>query len=80
MLVARQTLHLPVVTATRSWRDWFGKRYWVRCWECNEASGPWITLAMAQHRVQDFAMFNCAQDLVPSYKDRSRSTFVEWTA
>lgn len=32
--------HLPSVVYTRRVRDLFRRRYWVRCWQCDLALGP----------------------------------------
>ena len=43
--------HTPVIDATRRWRDWFRKRYWVVCEkdECPNPPrhGPFKTYAVA---------------------------------
>lgn len=41
--------HLPVVIYTRSWRQWFRKRFVVKCWGfCDLELGPFPTWAMAE--------------------------------
>lgn len=39
----RQNKHLYAVTCSRRLRDWFRKRYWVRCWECELLVGPFLS-------------------------------------
>lgn len=34
-------LHLYTLTYTRRRRDWFRKRYWLRCFECDIKAGPY---------------------------------------
>jgi hypothetical protein len=33
--------HLTTVVYTRRLRDWFCKRYWTRCWDCDLREGPY---------------------------------------
>ncbi len=34
--------HSAVLTYTRRPRDLFRKRFWVRCWDCDLADGPYV--------------------------------------
>jgi hypothetical protein len=45
--------HLPGVFSTFRWRDWFRRRYVIRCWECDFHIGPFETWAMAHSEKQD---------------------------
>lgn len=40
--------HLPEITYSRRLRDLFVKSYWVRCWECDFALGPFPNRAIAE--------------------------------
>lgn len=35
--------HLPTVVVARRPSDWFRRRYYVRCWECDAEWGPFTT-------------------------------------
>jgi hypothetical protein len=39
--------HEPRVITTRRPRDWFRRRYWVRCWKCDLRLGPYRYLTVA---------------------------------
>jgi hypothetical protein len=38
------TYHLPIVVTTRRRRDWFRRRYWVECWDCELKLGPYAKI------------------------------------
>jgi hypothetical protein len=40
--------HLTIVVCRRRLRDFFAKRYWVRCWKCNLRVGPFLDEKMAE--------------------------------
>lgn len=56
--------HLAVVVWTRRLRDLLRKRHWLRCWECSERFGPYLSYdeALADHG--DFERRQCPEFVI----------------
>lgn len=45
--------HMQVIVYTNRIRDWLRKRYWLRCWDCDEQQGPFKTDAEARQAMRE---------------------------
>ncbi len=60
--------HLSVIVLRHRWQNWFRKSYWVRCWKCNLADGPYFDLAEA--RVKERWYYGFMQSQRPQCRAR----------
>lgn len=44
--------HLTTVVCTRRLHDWFKRRYWVRCYNCDLNVGPYLSVMNANIRAK----------------------------
>lgn len=47
--------HATVITDRRRWRDGFHLTFWVRCWDCDLADGPYPNADLAREQANKLA-------------------------